>query len=68
MSEISELAGCHTVFVPAVPARTGAVAFWRPDRGRLPCLPALSSRPSLASAAVEDLPVVRPTDAGVALT
>lgn len=68
VSEISELAGCHTVFVPAVPARTGAVAFWRPDRGRLPCLPALSSRPSLASAAVEDLPVVRPTDAGVALT
>ncbi|KUN78208.1 helicase SNF2 [Streptomyces griseoruber] len=62
------MAGCHTVFVPAVPARTGAVAFWRPDRGRLPCLPALSSRPSLASAAVEDLPVVRPTDAGVALT
>ncbi|WP_460062178.1 DEAD/DEAH box helicase [Streptomyces sp. YKOK-I1] len=62
MSEISELAGCQAVFVPAVPARTGAVAFWRPDRGRLP------SRLSPASAAVEDLPVVRPADVGVTLT
>ncbi|MEU1516427.1 DEAD/DEAH box helicase [Streptomyces sp. NPDC005811] len=62
MSEISEPAGCHAVFVPAVPARAGAVAFWRPDQDRLP------SHLSPASAAVDDLPVVRPVGAGVTLT
>lgn len=30
-SEISELARCCAVFVPGDPARTGRVAFWRPD-------------------------------------
>ncbi|MEU5103906.1 DEAD/DEAH box helicase [Streptomyces sp. NPDC021354] len=30
-SEIAELSRCTTVFLPADPARTGRVAFWRPD-------------------------------------
>ncbi|MEV6380485.1 DEAD/DEAH box helicase [Streptomyces sp. NPDC051773] len=31
LPEVSELARCHAVFVAADPARTGHVAFWRPD-------------------------------------
>ncbi|WP_346010950.1 hypothetical protein, partial [Streptomyces sp. SID5606] len=30
-SEISALADCCAVFLPGDPARTGTVAFWRPD-------------------------------------
>ncbi|MFI1925927.1 DEAD/DEAH box helicase [Streptomyces sp. NPDC020377] len=56
--EISELARCSAVFVPGAPARTGGVAFWRPDDGALPA--AVSRR-------VEDLSVVRPAGSGVAL-
>ncbi|MFD5270347.1 DEAD/DEAH box helicase [Streptomyces sp. NPDC058335] len=59
-SEIVELACCPAVFVPEVPARTGRVAFWRPD-GDAP--PVLTS----GSGSVEDLSVVRPTGAGVEL-
>ncbi|MEU1188225.1 DEAD/DEAH box helicase [Streptomyces sp. NPDC005859] len=57
-SEISELARCSAVFVPGTPARTGSVAFWRPDDQALP---------ALASRRVQDLPVVRSVGTGVAL-
>lgn len=57
-SEFSELSRCCAVFVPGTPARTGSVAFWRPD-GDAP--------PVVASGTVQDLAVVRPADAGVAL-
>ncbi|MFD9318461.1 DEAD/DEAH box helicase [Streptomyces sp. NPDC060053] len=56
--EISELARCSAVFVPGTPSRTGRVAFWRPDD---------ESLPSVAGRRVEDLSVVRPAGAGVAL-
>jgi superfamily II DNA or RNA helicase len=46
------------VFVPGTPARTGGVAFWRPD-GDAP--------PGVASGSVEDVSVVRPAGAGVEL-
>ncbi|MGW0333471.1 SNF2-related protein [Streptomyces sp. NPDC003011] len=55
-AEIAELAGCCAVFVPGDPARTGAVAFWRPD-GDVP--------PVVASASTEDLTVVLPGGDGV---
>lgn len=55
-SEITELAGCHTVFVPADPARTGAVAFWDP---------ASDAPPAVASGEVADLTVVVPGEEGV---
>lgn len=54
-SEISELADCAVVFVPGDPARTGTVAFWRPD-GDAP--------PAVRSGAVADLTVVLPRGAG----
>ncbi|MFD5075155.1 DEAD/DEAH box helicase [Streptomyces sp. NPDC058371] len=57
-AEISELARCCAVFVPADPARTGYVAFWRPDGG---------APPSVASGSAEDLRVVQPSDEGVEL-
>ncbi|MEU9269933.1 DEAD/DEAH box helicase [Streptomyces sp. NPDC048251] len=56
--EISELARCSAVFVPGTPARTGGVAFWRPDDDALPT--AVGRR-------VEDLSVVLPAGSGVAL-
>ncbi|MFH8974510.1 DEAD/DEAH box helicase [Streptomyces sp. NPDC017890] len=56
LSEISELARCCAVFVPGDPARTGAVAFWRPD-GEAPA--------AMSSGSVEDLTVVLPDDDGV---
>ncbi|MFI9612672.1 SNF2-related protein [Streptomyces sp. NPDC052023] len=37
-SEISELAQCCAVFVPGDPARTGRVAFWRPDGTAAPVM------------------------------
>ena len=44
------------MFVPGDPARTGAVAFWRPDG---------SAPPAVVSAPVEDLTVVLPGSEGV---
>lgn len=57
-SEISELARCRAVFVPADPARAGSVAFWLPD-GEGP--------PVVDSGSVEELTVVLPGEAGVEL-
>ncbi|MFF9494653.1 DEAD/DEAH box helicase [Streptomyces flaveolus] len=53
---VSELARCCTVFVPGDPARTGTVAFWRPD-GEDP--------PHVPSASVANLTVVVPDGDGV---
>ncbi|MGW1214464.1 DEAD/DEAH box helicase [Streptomyces sp. NPDC002499] len=55
-SEISELARCCAVFVPGDPARTGSVAFWRPD-GTAP--------PLVTAGSAEDLTVAVPGDDGV---
>ncbi|WSQ13772.1 SNF2-related protein [Streptomyces sp. NBC_01231] len=55
-SQLSELATCCAVFVPGDPARTGTVAFWRPDG---------SAPPAVASGPVEDLTVVLPGSEGV---
>ncbi|MFV0137394.1 SNF2-related protein [Streptomyces sp. HMX87] len=52
----SELARCCAVFVPGDPARTGAVAFWRPD-GEAP--------PAVPSGSPTELTVVVPGDDGV---
>ncbi|AVH60243.1 MULTISPECIES: DEAD/DEAH box helicase [Streptomyces] len=57
-AEISELARCCAVFVPADPPRTGSVAFWHPE-GHSP--------PVVASGSVEDLTVVLPAGQGVEL-
>ncbi|MGP4051297.1 DEAD/DEAH box helicase [Streptomyces sp. 2A115] len=57
-SEISELARCCAVFVPADPARTGSVAFWLPDG---------SGPPAVGSGSVEELTVVLPAEDGVEL-
>ncbi|MFF8012180.1 SNF2-related protein [Streptomyces sp. NPDC007929] len=46
---------CRSVFLPGDPARTGSVAFWRPD-GIAP--------PVVAAASVTDLAVVLPRDGG----
>ncbi|MYX27020.1 ATP-dependent helicase [Streptomyces sp. SID8381] len=56
-SETSELADCCAVFVPGDPARTGRVAFWRPDGGA----PAVTGR-----TAATELTVALPRDGGVA--
>ncbi|WP_408050971.1 DEAD/DEAH box helicase [Streptomyces sp. HO565] len=53
---VSQLARCCAVFVPGDPARTGTVAFWRPD-GEDP--------PHVPSASVADLTVVVPDGDGV---
>ncbi|POX45819.1 ATP-dependent helicase [Streptomyces sp. Ru71] len=52
----TELAQCCAVFVPADPARTGAVAFWRPD-GAPP--------PAVAAGSATDLTVALPGEDGV---
>ncbi|MCX4402462.1 DEAD/DEAH box helicase [Streptomyces sp. NBC_01764] len=57
-AEISELARCCAVFMPADPSRTGSVAFWRPD-GDVP--------PAVASGIAEDLTVTLPGGDGVEL-
>ncbi|MFF4349805.1 DEAD/DEAH box helicase [Streptomyces sp. NPDC001530] len=57
-AEISELARCCAVFVPAEPSRTGSVAFWYPEG---------DSPPVVASGTTEDLTVVLPADKGVEL-
>lgn len=55
-SSDSELAFCHSVFLPGDPARTGSVAFWRPDGAALEVV---------ASASAADLTVVVPHDDGL---
>ncbi|MGW2724164.1 DEAD/DEAH box helicase [Streptomyces sp. NPDC001492] len=55
-SEISELARCCAVFVPGDPARTGRVAFWRPD---------CSAPPPHAAGSAQHLTVVLPDGDGV---
>ncbi|MEV5321774.1 DEAD/DEAH box helicase [Streptomyces sp. NPDC052687] len=55
-SDTTELARCCAVFVPGDPARTGGVAFWRPD-GEAP--------PDAAAGTLTDLTVVLPGDEGV---
>ncbi|WP_369244857.1 SNF2-related protein [Streptomyces sp. R41] len=57
-AEISELARCCAVFVPADPSRTGCVAFWRPEG---------DSPPPVASGSAEELTVALPADEGVEL-
>ncbi|MFE0100567.1 DEAD/DEAH box helicase [Streptomyces sp. NPDC059009] len=58
-SEISELSRCAVLFVPGDPARTGRVAFWRPD-GEAP--------PASAAGTSEEVPVALPGADGVELT
>ncbi|MFD6327239.1 SNF2-related protein [Streptomyces sp. NPDC058442] len=55
-AQYAELARCSAVFVPGDPARTGRVAFWRPD-GAAP--------PAVDAASVEELTVVVPGETGV---
>ncbi|MFP3986437.1 DEAD/DEAH box helicase [Streptomyces sp. E11-3] len=57
LSEISELAHCSVVFLPADPARTSQVAFWHPD-GQQP--------PTTAAGTADELTVALPGAAGVA--
>ncbi|MGX1885210.1 SNF2-related protein [Streptomyces sp. NPDC055287] len=56
LSEISELTQCSAAFLPADPARTGSVAFWRTD----------GNGPPFAPGTVEELTVV--TDGATAHT
>lgn len=55
-ADISELARCCAVFVPADPPRSGSVAFWHPD-GDAP--------PAVTSGSAEDLTVALPVAGGV---
>ncbi|MGW3091357.1 DEAD/DEAH box helicase [Streptomyces sp. NPDC001108] len=48
LSEVSALSACSVVFLPGDPARTGRIAFWRPD----------GSAPPDGPGAVEELTVV----------
>jgi hypothetical protein len=48
LSRISELAGCSMIFLPADPARTGRIAYWRAD----------GAEPPSAPGSVEELTVV----------
>ncbi|MQY37254.1 RNA polymerase-associated protein RapA [Streptomyces sp. RB17] len=60
--ELAELAGCCTVFLPSDPARTGRIAFWRPD-GEAP--PAVAESVA-ADVSLAELEIVKPTaDGGV---
>ncbi|MFI6805406.1 DEAD/DEAH box helicase [Streptomyces luteogriseus] len=47
---------CRSVFLPGDPARTGSVAFWRPDG---------SAPPGVTSASVTDLSIALPRDSGI---
>jgi superfamily II DNA or RNA helicase len=38
-STITDLTRCSAIFVPGDPARTGLIAFWRPDGGEPPAAP-----------------------------
>ncbi|MFG3498850.1 DEAD/DEAH box helicase [Streptomyces sp. NPDC047928] len=55
-SDISDLARCSTVFLPAEPARSGRVAFWAPDGG----LPGSGPRDELTVVADDALPQAVP--------
>lgn len=55
-AQYAELARCSAVFVPGDPARTGRIAFWRPDG---------SAPPAVDAASVEELTVVVPGESGV---
>ncbi|WP_254398215.1 SNF2-related protein [Streptomyces sp. AC558_RSS880] len=50
------MTGCPAVFVPGDPARTGRIAFWRPDG---------SPPPAVDAASAGDLTVVVPGDDGI---
>nr|WP_206438992.1 DEAD/DEAH box helicase [Streptomyces scabichelini] len=52
------MARCCAVFVAAEPARTGSIAFWRPDG---------DDPPAVGSGSVEELTVVLPCEDGVEL-
>ncbi|MFJ4556899.1 DEAD/DEAH box helicase [Streptomyces massasporeus] len=54
-SDLSELALCSSVFLPGDPARTGSVAFWRPD----------GVAPVVDAASVTDVTVALPGDGGI---
>ncbi|MGW2615339.1 ATP-dependent helicase, partial [Streptomyces sp. NPDC001500] len=58
-SEISELTRCRAVFLPGDPARTGDIAFWRPDGEKAP--------PTVPASSARQLRLVRPLGAGVSL-
>ncbi|OKJ12129.1 helicase SNF2 [Streptomyces sp. CB00316] len=49
-SEISELSRCSAVFIPAVPSRTGLIAFWNPDGSTPPDAPGILSELTVAGA------------------
>lgn len=53
LSEISALAGCCVVFLPADPARTGRVAFWYPDGSSPPDAPGTVGELTVAGADVQ---------------
>ncbi|GAB2807177.1 DEAD/DEAH box helicase [Streptomyces chlorus] len=55
-AQYADLARCSAVFVPGDPARTGRMAFWRPDG---------SAPPVVNTARVEELTVVVPGGEGV---
>ncbi|MET7643223.1 SNF2-related protein [Streptomyces sp. NPDC005426] len=50
LSEISALAGCDVVFLPADPSRTGRVAFWYPDGSSPPDAPGTVEELTVAGA------------------
>jgi superfamily II DNA or RNA helicase len=72
-AELSELAHCHAVFLPADPARRGRLAFWRADGGAFRQKNGLAlgrtdgeASPGVADSSVTDLEVVVPAaDGGV---
>ncbi|MGA5898915.1 DEAD/DEAH box helicase [Streptomyces venetus] len=55
------MADCRAVFLPGDPARTGSVAFWRPDGATPPVVPSAS----VAEAPIADLTVAVPGVHGV---
>ncbi|AEM83764.1 DEAD/DEAH box helicase [Streptomyces violaceusniger] len=54
-SDVAELSRCTAVFLPGDPARTGRIAFWRPD-GSTPSGPATGSAEELTVAVPVDAP------------
>ncbi|WP_078854238.1 DEAD/DEAH box helicase [Streptomyces sp. NRRL F-5135] len=49
---VTDLARCSTAFLPSDPARTGRVAFWRPDGTGAPDLPAATDRSAVGELTV----------------